>query len=70
MPKGRLPVKTYLIDPPKRERAYGFIRKHLDAGEQAYVVCPLVEQGENSPEGLESAVEESERLARDFFFRI
>ena len=67
MPKGRLPVKTYLIDPPKRERAYGFIRKHLDAGEQAYVVCPLVEQGENSPEGLESAVEESERLARDFF---
>ena len=67
MPKGRQPVKTYLIDPPKRERAYGFIRRHLDAGEQAYIVCPLVEQGENSPEGLESAVEEAERLARESF---
>lgn len=67
MPKGRRPVKTYLIDPPKRERAYGFIRKHLDAGEQAYIVCPLVEQGENSPEGLESAVEEAEHLAQKAF---
>ena len=67
MPKGRRPVKTYLIDTPKRERAYGFIRKHLDAGEQAYIVCPLVEQGENSPEGLESAVEEAEHLAQKAF---
>ena len=68
MPKGRLPVKTYLIDPPEPGNGpMALFRKHLDAGEQAYVVCPLVEQGENSPEGLESAVEESERLARDFF---
>ncbi len=67
MPQGRRPVKTYLIDPPKRERAYGFIRKHLDMGEQAYIVCPLVEQGENSPEGLESAVEEARYLAEKVF---
>lgn len=67
MPQGRRPVKTYLIDPPKRERAYGFIRKHLDMGEQAYIVCPLVEQGENSPEGLESAVEEARYLAQKVF---
>lgn len=67
MPKGRQPIKTYLIDPPKRRRAYGFIRKHLDAGEQAYIVCPLVEVGENSPEGLEAAVEEAQRLAREDF---
>ncbi|MCI9406041.1 MAG: ATP-dependent DNA helicase RecG, partial [Oscillospiraceae bacterium] len=67
MPKGRRPVKTYLIDPPKRARAYGFIRKHLDMGEQAYIVCPLVEQGENSPEGLEAAVEEARYLAERVF---
>lgn len=58
--------QTYLIDPPKRERAYGFIRKHLDAGEQAYVVCPLVEQGENSPEGLDSGGR-IRTPGRDFF---
>lgn len=67
MPQGRRPVKTYLIDPPKRERAYGFIRKHLDMGEQAYIVCPLVEQGENSPQGLEAAVEQARYLAEKVF---
>ena len=67
LPAGRKPVKTYLIDPPKRQRAYGFIRKHLDEGYQAYIVCPLVEQnGEETP-NLLAAEEYAARLsAREF----
>ncbi len=46
LPPGRTPIATYAIDTAKRERAYGYIRKFLDEGRQAYIVCPLVEEGE------------------------
>lgn len=42
LPPGRTPVETYRIDSTKRERAFGFVRKQLDQGRQAYIVCPLV----------------------------
>ena len=29
-----------------RQRAYNYIKKHLDEGRQGYIVCPLVEEGE------------------------
>lgn len=48
LPPGRQPVATYAVDTGKRERVYAFIRKHVAAGRQAYIVCPLVEEGENS----------------------
>ena len=46
LPPGRKPVKTYAVTGEKRERALGYVRQHLDKGLQAYVVCPLVEEGE------------------------
>lgn len=46
LPPGRTPVITYKISSPKRERAFAFIRGHLDRGLAAYIVCPLVEPGE------------------------
>ena len=48
MPKGRIPVSTYFVDSGKRERAYNFVKKHVADGYQGYVICPLVEEGENS----------------------
>ena len=64
MPAGRIPIETFHIDSAKRARAYGFIRKHLDEGLQAYIVCPLVEMGESD---LASAEEHATRLAREEF---
>lgn len=46
MPPGRTPVKTYVIEEELRDRAYSFVGKHIVAGRQAYVVCPLVEESE------------------------
>ncbi|MBC8546426.1 ATP-dependent DNA helicase RecG [Clostridiaceae bacterium NSJ-31] len=66
LPRGRQPVHTYVIDPPKRRRAYGFLRRYLDEGRQGYVVCPLVEQGELDL-GLESAAEYAARLSAQEF---
>ena len=44
LPPGRTPVATYAVGSDKRERAYGYVRMHLDQGRQAYLVCPLVEE--------------------------
>ncbi len=44
LPPGRIPVKTYHIKPELRARAYGFVRREAEAGRQAYVICPLVEE--------------------------
>ena len=55
LPKGRVPIETYKINSSIRKRAFAYIRKHLDEGQQGYIVCPLVEEGEI--EGVLSAKE-------------
>jgi len=47
LPPGRQEISTLLIPPSKRERMYGFIEKEIEAGHQAYVVCPLVEESDD-----------------------
>ncbi|MEA2157530.1 MAG: ATP-dependent helicase RecG [Solirubrobacteraceae bacterium] len=47
LPRGRRPVETHLASSDgERARAYERIREELDAGRQAFVVCPLVEESE------------------------
>lgn len=46
MPKDRLPVKTIRLDASDRRRAYKFLRKQVEEGHQAFVVCPLIEESE------------------------
>lgn len=61
LPPGRQPIATFAVGSDKRERAYGYVRKHLDEGRQAYVVCPLVEEGEEGSE-LAAATETVQKL--------
>ncbi|MCK6485932.1 MAG: ATP-dependent DNA helicase RecG [Phycisphaerae bacterium] len=65
MPPGRAAVRTRVIGPSQAEHAWRFVRSRLDAGEQAYVVYPLVEATEAKP--LKAATEEAERLSREVF---
>lgn len=46
LPPGRQKIDTYSVNSGKRGSMFDFIRKHLDAGHQAYIVCPLVEESE------------------------
>ena len=48
MPPGRQKIDTYLIDGGKRQRAYNFLKKHIDSGRQCYIVCPRVEQNDEN----------------------
>ena len=65
MPPGRTEVKTYCISSAIRERAYNYIKKHLDKGLQAYIICPLIEQGDD--ENLVSAEDYAEKIKRTSF---
>jgi ATP-dependent DNA helicase RecG len=47
--------------PLERDEAYAFIRKRLDAGEQTFIICPLVEESETLD--VRSAEEEFTRLS-------
>ena len=44
MPKGRQRVDTFVVDESYRARLNAFIRKQVNEGHQAYVVCPSVEE--------------------------
>ncbi len=65
MPPGRQPVDTHVLYPKERERAYRLIHKELEAGHQAFIIYPLVEETEKSEE--KAAVEEHERLQTEIF---
>ena len=56
LPPGRQKIDTYSVSSAKRGSMFDFIRKHLDAGYQAYIVCPLVEESEMM-QGIMSAEE-------------
>lgn len=47
LPPGRQQIETFEVTTKYHNRLYSFIKKHLDRGLQAYIVCPLVEEGEN-----------------------
>lgn len=65
LPPGRQKIATYVVDSSYHERIYNFIKKHLDKGLQAYIVCPLVEESELID--LTSAVEYSQELSTTVF---
>lgn len=46
LPPSRKPVRTVWFRSNQRDRVYSFIRSEVANGRQAYIVCPLVEEGE------------------------
>lgn len=64
LPPGRQKIRTDVVNSSYHERIYKFIRKAVDAGNQAYIVCSLVEEGEND---LIPATEYAQHLSEDAF---
>jgi len=67
LPPGRKEVRTVSVGEDKRERLMGFVRKQVAEGRQVFIVCPLVEEGEESPPGLKAAGEYAEHLQKNVF---
>jgi ATP-dependent DNA helicase RecG len=65
LPPGRQKVDTYLVGSEMRERVFRMIRSRIDEGNQAYIICPLVEENEESSK--QSAEGYAEALRRGNF---
>ena len=65
MPPGRLPIKTVAKPESRRDEIHELVRRELDAGRQAYVVYPLVE--ESAKVDLKAATEMHDHLAQEVF---
>lgn len=64
LPKGRRKIETFAVTDKLRSRACGFVKKQIDEGRQAYIVCPMIEEGESE---LVSAKGYAEKLAKGEF---
>ncbi|MGN0528205.1 MAG: ATP-dependent DNA helicase RecG [Eubacterium sp.] len=64
LPPGRQEIRTDVVNSSYHERIYKFIRKAVDSGHQAYIVCSLVEEGEND---LIPATEYAQNLSEGAF---
>jgi ATP-dependent DNA helicase RecG len=65
MPPHRTPIVTRVLAEHDRARAFEFIRSRVKAGEQAYVVYPLVEESQKLD--LRPAVRMYEHLSKNVF---
>ncbi|MBQ8372002.1 MAG: ATP-dependent DNA helicase RecG [Clostridia bacterium] len=52
MPKGRIPVDTFVVDEGYRSRLNSFIEKQVALGGQCYIVCPSIEKNEDDDAGV------------------
>ena len=60
LPGERLPIKNCVVGTEYRPQAYEFIKKQVEEGRQAYIICPLVEESETSE--AENVTDYKERL--------
>ncbi|MCY4613548.1 MAG: ATP-dependent DNA helicase RecG [Nitrospira sp.] len=65
LPAGRKPIRTRVFRHNARPRAYELVRKEVNAGRQAYIVYPLVEESEKLD--LEAVMQAAERLRETEF---
>ena len=71
MPKGRLPIQTFAATGGYRQRAFAFLKQHLEAGEQAYILCAMIEESDTL-ENVQAAETYAEQLKNGEFsdFRV
>ena len=65
LPPGRKPVRTWVKPETRRDEIYDLMRGQLEAGRQAYVIYPLVDESEKID--LRSATEMADHLQAEVF---
>jgi len=64
LPPGRKPIETFALDESYRQRINCFIDKEISSGGRVYVICPLVEENEET--SRKSAEEHARALQETF----
>ncbi len=65
LPPNRKKIDTFAVTDSMEERVNNFIKKQIESGRQAYIVCPLVE--ENEEMDLKSVTQLYEKYKKDIF---
>lgn len=65
LPPNRKPIDTFAVKKNMEDRVNLFIKKNIDEGRQAYIVCPLVE--ENEEINAKSVLEIAEKYKNEVF---
>ena len=65
LPPKRQKIDTFAVTKRLEERVNNFVKKQIDEGRQAYIVCPLVE--ENEEINAQSVLELAERYKNEVF---
>jgi ATP-dependent DNA helicase RecG len=65
LPPGRQAIRTRWLKPEQRASAYAFIRKQVELKQQAFIICPLVEESEAIQ--ARAATAEYEKLKMEIF---
>jgi ATP-dependent DNA helicase RecG len=70
LPPGRMPITTIAKPDSRRDEVHAFVKQQLEAGRQAYVIYPLVE--ESAKIDVKAATEMADTLAQEVFpeFRV
>jgi ATP-dependent DNA helicase RecG len=64
LPPGRTPIMTRMTAEPHLPGVWEFLRREVQAGHQAYIVYPVIEESKLE---LKAAMEEYQRLSREVF---
>jgi ATP-dependent DNA helicase RecG len=64
LPPGRTPILTRITSEPHLPGVWQFLRQEVEAGRQAYIVYPVIEESKLE---LKAAIEEYERLSKEVF---
>jgi len=65
LPPGRKPVRTHWKTPEERLKVYAGVRKLIEEGRQAYVICPLIDESDKLQ--VRAAEQMAEHLQKDVF---
>lgn len=63
LPSNRLPIKNCAVDISYRPKAYEFLKKQVEIGHQAYVICPMIEETEQMD--AENVIEYTKKLRKE-----
>ena len=67
LPPNRKKIETFAVTKQMEERVNNFIKRQVDEGRQAYIVCPLVEESEDEENDLKAVISLYETCQKETF---
>ncbi len=61
-PEGHIPVTTHLVEERQKRQVFETLRERMSAGQQAFVICPVIEESED--QDLKGTLEMEKRLKK------